>query len=244
MYYYKSRLAGVETTFAFHHEKTVAFYRGTLQPCEPCSTCIVVPPESIEHWQRHWSITDPAYVECLLSCHYACDALMHARRVVFHGASFLWRGRAFIFSAPSGTGKTTQLKLWKENFGTEIEIMNGDRPILEVLDSGGVLVHPSPWKGKENMGRDDLTAPLGGIIVLRQDRSNRMERMKCSDACRNLFSRIYSTFNTEGDVLRAAEIMDRILRSTPVWLLRNLGDRDSAMLTYRTLLDEGAVGDV
>ena len=38
--------------------------------------------------------------------------------------------------------------------------------------------------------------------------------------------------------------MDRILRSTPVWLLRNLGDRDSAMLTYRTLLDEGAVGDV
>ena len=234
---YTGCFAGIPLCFSFHHQAAAGFYGDVLHACAPRSDCIAVPPEEIRLFMKRWSGPDPAYMEYTLSCSHACDVLMRDRRVVFHGAAFLWHGRAYLFSAPSGTGKTTQLKLWKEMFGAEVEILNGDKPILELTDRD-VLVHPSPWKGKEGLGRDDLVAPLSGIVLLQQDSSNSIAPISGAEAAAKLFGRIYSTFTSEEDVLRAAGILDGILQKTPVWLLRNLGDKASALLTYQTLTDE------
>ena len=88
------------------------------------------------------------------------------------------------------------------------------------------------------MGRDDITAPLGGIIVLAQSRQNTIEKLEPGKAASRLFGRIYSSFRTEKEVLLAAGILDRILQHTSVWLLRNKGDKDSAILTHK-VLEEG-----
>ena len=239
MYSYSGVFAGVTLSFCFLHEGTASFYGGDLTPCAFSENCIRIPPSECAEWQGRWGMKDPAYAEYVLSCSYACDALMRRDRIVFHGAAFRWHQRAWLFSAPSGTGKTTQLKNWQRLFGGEMEIMNGDKPILELCADGHVLVRPSPWKGKEGLGRDDITAPLGGIILLRQDRENRIARATPGQAARSLFGRNYSSFADEEDVLNAARILEGILRVTPVWILRNLGDEDSARLTYRTLCREG-----
>jgi len=94
----------------------------------------------------------------------------------FHGAVFSWHGRAFMFTAKSGTGKSTQLKNWLQLYGDEINIINGDKPILAIRDDQ-VLVYPSPWKGKEGWGQDDVMLPLAGIIFLEQDRINEIRKM-------------------------------------------------------------------
>ena len=176
MYSYSGVFAGVTLSFCFLHEGTASFYGGDLTPCAFSENCIRIPPSECAEWQGRWGMKDPAYAEYVLSCSYACDALMRRDRIVFHGAAFRWHQRAWLFSAPSGTGKTTQLKNWQRLFGGEMEIMNGDKPILELCADGHVLVRPYPWKGKEGLGRDDITAPLGGIILLRQDRENRIAR--------------------------------------------------------------------
>ena len=44
-------------------------------------------------------------------------------------ASFIrWQGRGILFSAPSGTGKSTQANLWVQHQGAEV--INGDRAAL------------------------------------------------------------------------------------------------------------------
>ena len=143
-----------------------------------------------------------------------------------------------IFYGPSGTGKTTQLKHWDRLYHDEVCILNGDKPILEVTSGKDILVHPSPWKGKEGYGRDDITAPLEGIILLKQEKENSIELMETADAASALFGRIYSTFNTEKEVLTAGTLIEKILKKTPVWLLKNRGDEMSATMTHDFLSKE------
>ena len=236
MYFYKGIFADISLTLAFNFPETVRFYKGWLGPAEPTKPCVSVPSAEIGHFQKQWKKANTAYKEYILSCSYACDALMRHDRMVFHGAAFLWGEKAYIFSAPSGTGKTTQLRMWNTLFGADI--LNGDKPILELTGDRRVFVHPSPWKGKEGLGRDDVTALLGGIILLRQDQTNTIERMSPAEAARQLFSRSYSTFNTPEEVLNTARITEGIVSAVPVWLLRNKGDEESARITRQVLSEE------
>ena len=237
MYSYIGTFAGIELTFLFRRAETAGFYGGFLRETD-AREGIVIPEEDVTDWMGRWGISNASYGEYVISCNYACDALMKKDRLVFHGAAFQWAGRAWLFSAPSGVGKTTQLRLWKKLFPDEFEIMNGDKPVLEVTEAKEIIVHPSPWKGKENYGRDDLTAPLGGIIFLRQEKENTIRRMPPRESARKLFGRIYSTFNTEEEVLNAGRLLDAILNTVPVWILDNKGDEASALLTRETLLKE------
>ncbi|MBT1173184.1 hypothetical protein JS528_07430 [Bifidobacterium sp. MA2] len=91
-------------------------------------------------------------------------------RLVFHGATIEVDGRAYIFTAPSGTGKSTHIRLWRRVFGDRVAIINGDKPILRIeRDSSGgaprVVAYGTPWAGKEGWQRN-VSAPLGGICVV------------------------------------------------------------------------------
>ena len=242
MHSYTGRFSGIELNFFFRHANTARHYGSDLKERVPLyqgedfsKGGITVPEEDVLAWTSQWKITDYSYGEYVLSCSYACDELMKKDRLVFHGGAYLWNGGAYIFTAPSGTGKTTQLLLWQKLYSDEMEILNGDKPILEVRERE-VLVHPSPWKGKEDLGRDDCIVPLKGIVLLKQAKENRIRRMTQSEAIKNLFGRIYSTFNTEEEVRNAGRLLERILTmNITVWYLENRGDDASARLTYDTL---------
>ena len=238
MYYYSGTFAGTDLTIGFRHPGSAGHYGNTLKKTLPSEGTILMPDTEVVAWMRQWKVRDRAYAEYVISCGYVCDRLMRSDRFVFHGATFLWRGAAYVFTAPSGTGKTTQLRLWRSLFPDEVSILNGDKPIFEITGSGRVLVHPSPWKGKEGYGRDDLVVPLGGIILLRQAPYNRIRRMGPAGAARKLFGRIYSAFQTEEEVLLAAGLIERLLEAAPVWLLENKGDAGSARLTYAALMEQ------
>ena len=243
MYYYICSFAGIPMNLAFHFEETASYYDNAPDFYGCCSeppflNYIEVPAEEIHKWKDVWNIPVAAYVEYILSCSYICDALMKKHRFVLHGASFLWNNHAYIFTAASGTGKTTQLNLWKTLLGDDVTILNGDKPIIEINQYNQVIAHPSPWKGKEGFGRDDIKAPLSGLIVLTQDKVNTIEKMDLGEAAKVIFGRIYSTFCTEEEVLNAAQLLEQLLSYVPVWRLNNKGDLESAKITYQTLLRE------
>lgn len=92
---------------------------------------------------------------------------------VLHSASFLYQGKAWLFSAPSGTGKSTHTNLWKELH--QVPLLNGDLNLLAVKD-GKPVIHGIPWCGTSEI-RDKETYPLGGIILLRQAEEDRVEEL-------------------------------------------------------------------
>ena len=237
MYYYKGEISGIPLSFAFRYSNTASYYEHWLCKCDPAVDCITVQEEDVSYWMNQWKVSDYAYSEFVYSCSYACDVLMKHSRIVMHGAAFRWNQQAYLFTAPSGTGKTTQLNHWRTLFENEVKVMNGDKPILEVHDNE-VIVHPSPWKGKEGIGDDLLAAPLGGIIILQQDQNNMIERLSERDAAGRLFCRFYTTFTSEEEVKTAGRMLEQILNNVPVYLLRNKGDSDSAFMTHEYLLKE------
>ena len=169
-------------------------------------------------------------------CTRACDALLPFERAIFHGVAFIWRGQAWLLTALSGTGKTTHYIQWKRQYGSEISIINGDKPVLDFSDEG-ISVHPSPWRGKENMG-SMRSAPLGGIIMLKKGQGNAMRRVEPQEAVAELFMQFLFTRSTPLDVRRVCALEERLLQSVPVWQLVNRGDEASARLCHDTLAKE------
>lgn len=162
------------------------------------------------------------------------SSLLKYSRCIFHGAAFFWKGKAWIFTGPSGIGKTTQYVLWKLLFGDELQIINGDKPILEFRENGQAWVHPSPWKGKENMGTD-RSALLGGIILLKQGTENRVRKLSPASAAKALYLQFLFADRSAECVDLVCSLENRLLESCPVWEMVNQGGKESAELIHEVL---------
>ena len=129
---------------------------------------------------------------------------------VFHGAVIAVDGEAYAFTAASGTGKTTHMKLWLKRFGSRALVVNGDKPILR-LEGEQVYACGTPWSGKENLNTN-VMLPLKAVCVLERDSANHIERIRMSDALAILMQQIYRP--EQADALRRT-----------MQLVRELGNR-------------------
>lgn len=214
-------------------------YRPLLEPFRadgaPKIELSVTPEELAAARSAYAPGSADAYIEFMELCVKASDALLAYDRAVFHGAAFRWRGKAWMLTAPSGTGKTTQYLRWKALCGADVQIINGDKPVL-AFDGKNITVCPSPWNGKEGMGQR-ISAPLGGIILLRQSGENRIRRLRAGEAVGPVFTQFLFSRACAEDVRAVCRMEDRLLRQVPVWLLENRGDAVSAALLRETLME-------
>ena len=96
------------------------------------------------------------------------------RRIILHSSYIAWKGKGIVFSAPSGTGKSTQAELWRKHRpGTEI--INGDRSIL-TCERGIPEVYGLPLCGSSGIAVNK-SFPLGAVVVLRQAKTNTVRRL-------------------------------------------------------------------
>ena len=167
------------------------------------------------------------------------DRLLKYGKCIIHGTAFKWRGLGSIFMGPSGIGKSTQYKNWKREYGHEVEILNGDKPILEKRDDNSYYIHPSPWKGKEGWA-GMKGARLGGIIYLEQTVHNDIKRLKPSEAAVPILCQLFYSVETRCQVEQAVSFTRGILENVPIWRLQNTGDAASAILTHSILSEHFA----
>lgn len=226
-------LAGIPLEVVLHYDLFCERYDDFRTEKKPCAR-IEITPEQCKRAARFYEPgTLPASVEDLELCAQACAALFPYERAVVHASCFVWRGRAWLICAPSGVGKTTHFRQWKRLFPNEVEMLNGDKPVL-TFEGDEISVSTSPWAGKENM-RQMISAPLGGIVFLAQDKQNTIRRLSPQEAGVRLFLQFMSPCDNAEQVRFAARYTQRVLECTPVWLLKNLGDGASAELCRNTL---------
>ena len=158
-------LAGIPVRLSLRSPAYAACFQPFWTEADPVAAVRVPEDALAEAAPRYEAGTTPEQVEYLELGPRVCDALLPYGRILFHGAAVVWRGRVWVFTANSGTGKTTQYMLWKLCFGSEIKILNGDKPLLEFRE-GGILVHPSPWRGKEGLGSLDPEALNKAYLTL------------------------------------------------------------------------------
>lgn len=163
-------------------------------------------------------------------------ALLRKQRPVLHGSYIDWNGSAILFTAPSGTGKSTQARLWKECEGSEI--INGDRVLLGKRQN---IWHAF---GFPNCGSSQICVnralPIRAIVVLEQGSENRVEQLSVSQKLRSLVSGMAIYHWDERDVQNAVELGAELLSKVPVVKLVCRPDRDAVAVLKEYLKGEGA----
>lgn len=143
------------------------------------------------------------------------EQLPNFDRFVFHGAAIEYDGKAYLFTAPSGTGKTTHINLWKRHLGDKVNIINGDKPIIKVDET--VTVYGTPWAGKENLQRN-VSAPLKAICILKQGKTNNIILLDKSTAVNYLMRQVYLPHNPVS-LSKTLALLGTMIENTPVYML-------------------------
>ena len=153
--------------------------------------------------------------------------------VLFHAAVVSLDGRGYMFLGKSGTGKSTHARLWLQNIpGTEL--MNDDNPAVRVNPDGTAVVYGTPWSGKTPCYRN-VSAQLGGIVLLRQAPHNKIVRLKGIGAYAAVVPSI-SGKRWDSRIADGLHETENALASyIPVWHLDCLPDADAARLCKETI---------
>lgn len=109
--------------------------------------------------------------------------------VLFHGSCLAVGGNAYLFTAPSGTGKSTHAALWRKCYGEEVTMVNDDKPLLKITPQG-VVAYGTPWNGKHRLG-ENIAVPLRAICFLERGTENRIEPAEYFESFPNLLSQVY-----------------------------------------------------
>jgi len=168
-------------------------------------------------------------LESMVVCRKVADAVLEHGFLLFHGAAIAARDRCFVFMAKSGTGKTTHIEKWLENY-TDSFVVNGDKPFI---DTKNLMVFGSPWNGKERYGRNTAVR-LGGLIWLERGAKNEIERIPFARMIPCLFRQCHIPNDSAGTV-KVMRLLDG-LKNVPCWNLKCNMDDDAGAVSYNALV--------
>lgn len=150
-----------------------------------------------------------------------------------HSSSVAYDGKGYLFSAPSGTGKSTHTKLWQKTFGEETKIFNDDKTPLRRMD-GVWFAYGAPWCGKDNININ-MKVPVAGICFLKQGPQNRIRRLSQPEAVSKIVSQTIRKFKTADRLDLLLGHVEKIVQEIPVFELENRPEPEAAMLSYETM---------
>lgn len=158
-------------------------------------------------------------------------AILFYNGISVHSAAIDCNGSGLIFSAPSGTGKSTQANLWRRHAGAVV--LNGDRPALRTVDDT-VYVYGTPWSGSSPDSRN-AKAPLKAIIMLQQADKNVIRELTKPEAVEYLLPRCFLPFGVESLLEKAIANTETIINKTPVFHLKCRPDAEAVTITRACL---------
>lgn len=161
---------------------------------------------------------------CLRALEYGC--------ILFHSSAVAADGRGYLFAAPSGTGKSTHARLWREMLGERAVMINDDKPLLRKLD-GVWQVCGTPWNGKHALG-SSRTVPIGGICFLERAERSEIARLSGGEAVPRLLGQMLRPADPAG-MDRLLKLTESLLAQVPMWRLRCRPDRAAAEMSWRAM---------
>lgn len=171
-------------------ESTAVYFRHYLTD-RPAAFCVAVRPEDLVFEQaeldrearedgfRRRQFTDPFLERAAIQRAFA-EFLFDRDVLMLHGSAIAVEGQGYLFAAPSGTGKSTHTRLWREYFGQRAEMVNDDKPFLAVTPQG-VTVYGAPWSGKHGLD-NNIAVPLKGICLLQRGKENAIRPLSPREA--------------------------------------------------------------
>lgn len=172
------------------------------------------------------------YLETIAVQRKVVEQLFDYDCLLFHGSVVAVDGQGYLFTAKSGTGKSTHTRLWREAFGARAVMVNDDKPILRFAD-GGVLAYGTPWNGKHCLG-ENICVPLKAICVLERGEENRIYPISAKEALPMLFQQSNRPRRTHM-MTKYLELMDALAKQTALYRLECNMNPQAAFVAYEAM---------
>lgn len=199
--------------------------------CEPAEPDVVIRSDwkGLQQRQPHLNDEDCEYISS--GSNFYVQLLKHDG-MLLHASAVVVDGRAYLFSAPSGTGKSTHTNLWLRLFGDRATILNDDKPALR-LEDGKWYAYGTPWSGKYDISAN-IRVPVAGICFLHRAKENAIEPFSGAKA---IFSLLEQTVRPAGMEPRRnlLLLLDRLLTQVPVWQMGCNMDPQAAIVSYEAM---------
>ena len=160
------------------------------------------------------------------------EYLLDFDTLLVHGSAVAADGEGFLFTAHSGTGKSTHTRLWRQVLGDRALIVNDDKPFLQ-LSGHGVILHGSPWSGKHGLDCN-LSVPLQGLCILERGQENRIDALLPQEALPMLRKQAYQPLDAGREGLYL-NLVERLSQAVPLWKMACTKDLQAAIMAHEAM---------
>ncbi len=242
MHTFYIRLAEIDVRVTCNFEATKEFCKDYLieEPAEILVQVKVSPDDLLlerEKAEKEYGddavMFSDAYLETLAVYRQIAEQTPAYGVILFHGSVIAVDGEGYLFTAPSGTGKSTHTRLWRELFGDRAFMVNDDKPLLKVCEDGNVVAYGTPWDGKHRLSRN-VGVSLKGICILAQGKENHISEVKAGEAFPTILQQTYRPISRPEVIKQTLDILDHIM-GVGIWRLECNISAEAAKLSYETM---------
>ena len=154
--------------------------------------------------------------------------------MLFHGSAVMCDGKGYVFTAPSGTGKSTHTRLLT-NFNSDISYINDDKPFIRYFeDENKFYVYGTPWKGKHGLG-SNVKVPLKAICFLSRGEVNEIEKVDSFSVLDQIFSQTVKP-NDEKAVNSFTETLSKLMQLVDFYKLKCNMESDAPKTSFNGMI--------
>ncbi len=210
-------IAGLKVLMTVHYEmlqqrseKYLASFEG-----EP-DFVIEAPAEIMDKMRKESPFLSDAQREYIITSAHFYNYLLEHDGFLLHSSAISYDGKAYLFSADCGTGKSTHTRLWREYLGDAVVKINDDKPAVRLID-GVFCAIGTPWSGK-TAENENVIVPIGGVVLLERGLVNKIEPAEKRDTVMKLLRQTFFPPRRE-NTDRMADLLDKFIRSVPAYRL-------------------------
>ena len=157
---------------------------------------------------------------------------------VFHASVLEVDGEGYAFLARSGTGKTTQTRLWLECFGDRARVVNGDKPLIRMIkkeDRVEFIAYGTPWCGKEGMGCN-ASVPLKAFFLVERAETPSCEPAEEEKSIDGIFRQLLLPEKQE-QMDKLLDMIDQLVETVPCYVLKCNMNMESVETAYKAVCE-------
>ena len=233
------RIADVVINAEFRYDYSVKLlkdyaYCGENKP----DLVAVTTDEDIEFERRHGGQTFPDYyLESLALFRKLSNyVLTSGKGFIFHCSALAVDGEAYLFAAPSGTGKSTHAALWRKMLGDDrVTVINDDKPIV-IEKADGFYAFGTPWTGKHRLG-NNCSFKVKAVCNINRGTENRIEKVSVGEMAPIFFNQTLRPENP-AEMQKLIAMANRFLESADLYKLYCNVSPEAAKLSFHTMKGE------
>ena len=171
----------------------------------------------------------PEYLETLAIYRKIADKMLDYNAFLFHGSALAVDGKGYLFTAKSGTGKSTHTFIWKGALGERCVMVNDDKPLLLVTEDK-VMVCGTPWDGKHRRSTN-MMVPLQGLAILERRQDNEITPVEPAAVLPLLLQQTYRPSSAEA-LEKTLNLLQQAMDKVRLYRLKCTISLDAARVAY------------